>query len=352
MHARQTTRGVATPMWVEPVGTATASSWASEDVGAGCLTPPPPPRAGMRKAVAAVVPDWDAHVVPYVAEMVETMRRLEARHYDSLPADEELWVQPSLTPVHRALLVDLMVGTGHALDVSLDALALTVSCIDRYLARIVVPDEPALELLGLAALLVATYSRHRNCTTSRAAAQHLYPPEEILAMECALVPALHFQLHVPTLATFLPHAALSAATTMDPHDADMASRVAVVVRHLALVALADVRLATGFTPSLVAAAVVAVAMELAVGGEAVPWEVVAEAMGYEVDKVKEVARVVHSAAGTPHARIDAMLCRALRALGIEEEEMEELEEGEVDEDLDDTRLAVEAARVVASELAF
>ncbi|KNE67241.1 hypothetical protein, variant [Allomyces macrogynus ATCC 38327] len=250
-----------------------------------------------------------------------------------------------------------MVGTGHALDVSLDALALTVSCIDRYLARKVVPDEPALELLGLAALLVATKYEEvapPELHDIAAAAQHLYPPEEILAMECALVPALHFQLHVPTLATFLPHAAASAATTMDPHDADTASRVAVVVRHLALVALADVRLATGFTPSLVAAAVVVVAMELAVGVEEVPWDAVAEAMGYEVEKVREVARVVHNAAGTPHARIDAMLCRALRALGIEEEEMEGLEEGEI-EDLEEEEAriaAVEAARAVASELAF
>jgi len=182
--------------------------------------------------------------------------------YSKLFHDEVLYVpranymesQRDINGRMRAILVDWLVEVHLKHQLRIETLFLTVSLIDRYLARMPVV-RGRLQLVGVVAMFVASkYEEMRPPDVSDFVyiTDNAYNKEDILVMECTLLTTLGFQIACPTTAHFLD--LLHRANGCD----EVHRQVAQYAAELALVELGMVR----HTPSHLAAAATLVSNEV------------------------------------------------------------------------------------------
>ncbi|KAJ3362163.1 hypothetical protein GGF32_006448 [Allomyces javanicus] len=273
----------------------------------------------------SLLPEGDQQLVPYVCGISGLLTSLEEQ-YPVCP-DFMAW-HPQLVPVMRDNLVDYMHAVGHDLTISMDAVFLAVYYLDRYLSVRRDASVPDLEMVCIVSLLVA--SKYEDIAPpSMADFAHLlngaYKEPQLRDMEACLLNALAFRLRGVTIASFLPNLARAAGLDIDidletnppthpisPTDLPQL-RTAVVVRHLAAVAVTDYSL-HNFRPSTLATAAVVLAMQRA--GWPVPWAALDAVIGHSRRAIEPVVAALDVAARRPRVNLGNALRRHLGVLGV------------------------------------
>ncbi|KNE63505.1 hypothetical protein AMAG_08627 [Allomyces macrogynus ATCC 38327] len=273
----------------------------------------------------SLLPEGDQQLVPYVCGISGLLTSLEEQY----PVCPDFMARhPQLVPVMRDNLVDYMHAVGHDLAISMDAVFLAVYYLDRYLSVRRDASVPDLEMVCIVSLLVA--SKYEDIAPpSMADFAHLlngaYKEPQLRDMEAYLLNAFAFRLRGVTIASFLPNLARAAGLDVDidletnppthpipPADLPQL-RTAVVVRHLAAVAVTDYSLHT-FRPSKLATAAVVLAMQRA--GWPVPWAALDAVMGHNRRAIEPVVAALDVAARRPRVNLGNALRRHLGVLGV------------------------------------
>ncbi|KNE64704.1 hypothetical protein AMAG_10055 [Allomyces macrogynus ATCC 38327] len=273
----------------------------------------------------SLLPEGDQQLVPYVCGISGLLTSLE----EQCPVCPDFMARhPLLVPVMRDNLVDYMHAVGHDLAISMDAVFLAVYYLDRYLSVRRDASVPDLEMVCIVSLLVA--SKYEDIAPpSMADFAHLlngaYKEPQLRDMEASLLNALAFRLRGVTIASFLPNLARAAGFDIDidfetnppthpipPADLPQL-RTAVVVRHLAAVAVTDYSLHT-IRPSKLATAAVVLAMQRA--GWPVPWAALDAVVGHTRRAIEPVVAALDVAARRPRVNLGNALRRHLGVLRV------------------------------------
>ncbi|KAJ3373572.1 Cyclin-A1-2 [Allomyces arbusculus] len=273
----------------------------------------------------SLLPEGDQQLVPYVCGISGLLTSLEEQ-YPVCP--DFMTRHPQLVPVMRDNLVDYMHAVGHDLAISMDAVFLAVYYLDRYLSVRCDASVPDLEMVCIVSLLVA--SKYEDIAPpSMADFAHLlngvYKEPQLRDMEAHLLNALAFRLRGVTIASFLPNLARAAGLDIDidletsppthpiPATDLPQLRTAVIVRHLAAVAVTDYSLHV-FRPSKLATATIVLAMQRA--GWPVPWAALDAVVGHARRVIEPVVAALDVAARRPRVNLGNALRRHLGVLGV------------------------------------
>merc|ERR1712059_232165 len=184
--------------------------------------------------------------------------------------------QPDITHSMRAILVDWLVEVAEEYKLQTETLYLAVSYIDRFLSYMSV-QRAKLQLVGTACMFIA------------AKYEEIYPPDvgefvyitddtynkrQVLRMEHLVLKVLNFDLSVPSSHLFVSQ--IGDMLTCDERSLMAGERFLM------------------YSPSLVAAASVALARHTILEGEEA-WPLnMAQAVGYSMDQLQECLLALHS----------------------------------------------------------
>lgn len=184
-------------------------------------------------------------VSEYVQDIYKILHREEST---DLPRPDYMESQADINPRMRAILIDWLIEVNMKYKLKPETLFLSISILDRFLAKKRV-SRKKLQLVGVVATLIA------------AKYEEIYPPElndlvyicdkaytsnEIIEMEVVVLNVLEFQLRVPTAVSFLDRFGKINSCT-DCHRQ--------LAQYLVELALPDIKMIR-FTPSHSAAAAI------------------------------------------------------------------------------------------------
>jgi len=135
----------------------------------------------------------------------DIFERLFRREFEGLPSSTYMESQQEITAKMRGILIDWLVSVNDKYRLKQETIFLTVSILDRYLARVQVPRK-RLQLVGTVALFIAAkfeeidppqaeklvYMTDNTCTQS-----------DIFKTECQFLTVLEWKVLVPTAVQFL-----------------------------------------------------------------------------------------------------------------------------------------------------
>jgi len=153
------------------------------------------------------------NVMEYAEDVHSLLLRTEAAH---LPDASYMDRQTHITLEMRAILVDWLVDVHRKYRCKSSTLFLTVALLDRFLATQVI-DRKRLQLLGVAAMLVAAKFEERNPPRVKDfvhITDNTYSADEIRDMEVVVLTALDFEVCQPTALDFL-HGLVEANRSSD-----------------------------------------------------------------------------------------------------------------------------------------
>jgi len=214
----------------------------------------------------------------YFQDIYRYLKESEVRH---LPKWNYMAKQNDITYSMRSILVDWLVEVGEEYKLQTETLHLAVNYIDRFLSYMAV-QRAKLQLVGAACMFIA------------AKYEEIYPPDvsefvyitddtyskrQVLRMEHLVLRVLDFELSVPTPLVFLNKMVL-----MEP-EVEEKEKLSALSAYLAELSLVEGESFLRFSPSLVAAASVALARH-SLNLEA--WTSnLQENTGYSLDDMKE-----------------------------------------------------------------
>jgi len=226
----------------------------------------------------------------YFQDIYRYLKQSEVKH---LPKWNYMAKQNDITHSMRSILVDWLVEVGEEYKLQSETLHLTVNYIDRFLSYMAV-QRSKLQLVGAACMFIA------------AKYEEIYPPDvaefcyitddtynkrQVLRMEHLVLKVLGFDLSVPTTFLFI-----NKMCEMDRSlTQDKKARVAALAAYLSELALVDGEKFLRYTPSLMAAACVALARHTLLLDV---WpSCLQERTGYKLDELKECLCSLHSCFG-------------------------------------------------------
>jgi len=240
----------------------------------------------------------DIFTVPEYSQ--DIYRYLRGSETKFLPKWNYMSKQPDITHSMRAILVDWLVEVAEEYKLQTETLYLAVSYIDRFLSYMSV-QRAKLQLVGTACMFIA------------AKYEEIYPPDvgefvyitddtynkrQVLRMEHLVLKVLNFDLSVPS-----SHLFVSQISDMLSCD-ERTQHLAMYLNELSLMAGERFLM---YSPSLVAAASVALARHTVLEVEDA-WPVnMAQAVGYSTEQLQECLLALHSihtaAEGSPQQAV-------------------------------------------------
>jgi len=227
----------------------------------------------------------DIFTVPEYSQ--DIYRYLRGSETKFLPKWNYMSKQPDITHSMRAILVDWLVEVAEEYKLQTETLYLAVSYIDRFLSYMSV-QRAKLQLVGTACMFIA------------AKYEEIYPPDvgefvyitddtynkrQVLRMEHLVLKVLNFDLSVPSSHLFVSQ--IGDMLTCD----ERTQHLAMYLNELSLMAGERFLM---YSPSLVAAASVALARHTILEGEEA-WPLnMAQAVGYSMDQLQECLLALHS----------------------------------------------------------
>ncbi|XP_071675492.1 cyclin-A3-1-like isoform X1 [Lolium perenne] len=231
-----------------------------------------------------------ASVAPYVGDIDQYLRSLEAEQLRR-PRDDYIGtIQNDISANMRGILVDWLVDVADEFKLLADTLYLAVSYIDRFLTVSVV-SRNKLQLLGVASLLVAAKYEEiylPKVNEFSEITDGTYTKQQVVKMEADILKFLNFQVGGPTIRTFL-RKFLTSCRGGNPASA---KRLELTCSYLAELSLIDYD-CIKFLPSVIAAACLFVA-RLTISPKTRPWNLtLQESTGYKVSDLKSCILRIH-----------------------------------------------------------
>ncbi|XP_065168717.1 LOW QUALITY PROTEIN: G2/mitotic-specific cyclin-B2-like [Atheta coriaria] len=141
-------------------------------------------------------------VSEYVKDIMRHLKHLEIKY----PITKDYLKSHKLTEKHRAALINWIVEACDSFKFTKETLHMSVSLIDRYLARNHRITTQNLQLVGIAAMLIAHKYEETNFISMEDweyCCDHAYKNSEILSMEKDMLHRMDFYVGRPTSITFL-----------------------------------------------------------------------------------------------------------------------------------------------------
>ena len=168
----------------------------------------------------------------YAREIYENLTKGEKK---LLPTCDQLNQQPEVNHKMRSILVDWLISVHKRFKLQAETLYLTVSLIDRYLAKKSITKQQ-LQLVGVASVLISTKyeeiyppeTRDLVYITDRA-----YTKEQILNMEMDILSTLDFSITVASQLRFVER--YSKVAALDPQSVSLARyliELALIEQHM------------------------------------------------------------------------------------------------------------------------
>ncbi len=113
--------------------------------------------------------------------------------------------QTDINEKFRAILVDWLVEVHNKFKLAPETLFLSVTIMDKYLEKKVIPRSQ-LQLVGIASILIAAKYEEIYAPAVKDlvfVSARAYTREDILAMECTILKALKFEITMPTTFVFV-----------------------------------------------------------------------------------------------------------------------------------------------------
>ena len=146
----------------------------------------------------------------YAREICDNLVKEESR---LLPTVEQMNQQPEVNHKMRSILIDWIISVHLRFKLQVETLYLTVSIIDRYLAKRAITKQQ-LQLVGISAMLISTKYEEIYPPETRDfvhIADRAYTKDQVLKMELDILDALDFAITVPSAWRFLERFAKVAA---------------------------------------------------------------------------------------------------------------------------------------------
>jgi len=237
------------------------------------------------------------YVVPYVNEIQQCYATAESCHRPD--ADYIRRMQPNISNRMRGILIDWLIEVHHKFKLHIETLYGSVDLIDRYLSKCAPITRSKLQLVGVAAMFIASKYEEifaPECRDFVYISDNTYEQEEVLSMESKILSTLGFHLTTPSPYVFLLRL-VAVARIGGTHAEQLA-------HYLLELTLPDATF-LAHRPSVLSAA----ATYLALHGTGQPWDSdYGRAVGVTDDEVLVCAREVNalqkqtSAIGTDYVR--------------------------------------------------
>jgi cyclin B len=197
-------------------------------------------------------------VAEYAPDILRLLLREETEY---LPCPYYMDRQKDINAKMRAILMDWLVEVHMKYKLRDETLHLTVTIIDRYLARVPVPRK-RLQLVGVVAMFIAAKFEEINppgVGDYEYITDNAYTKDDILVTECQMLTTLNFQIVVPTVAHFMdPLQRMNGCDTAHKH----------FVNYLCELALLEIRMLK-YKPSHLLSAAMLLSNELS--GRMILW---------------------------------------------------------------------------------
>jgi hypothetical protein len=137
------------------------------------------------------------HLSYYAKEIYENLTKTETR---LIPSCESLSQQPDINHKMRSILVDWLITVHLRFKLQQETLYLTVSILDRYLAKKAITKQQ-LQLVGICAMLISTKYEEIYPPEIRDfihITERAYTKDQVLKMEVDMLNTLEFSITVPS----------------------------------------------------------------------------------------------------------------------------------------------------------